>query len=78
MNKIFNYLYELLQQFFPGNVIENVKNIKLFYYKKLTMDKQLESLERIKSIIHPKSLSRDAHANRRINMENCWPVVKEI
>lgn len=35
------------------------------------MDKQLESLERIKSIIHPKSLSRDAHANRRINMENC-------
>lgn len=40
MNKIFNYLYELLQQFFPGNVIENVKNIKLFYYKKLTMDKQ--------------------------------------
>lgn len=74
MNKIFNYLYELLQQFFP----ENVKNIKLFYYKKLTMDKQLESLERIKSIIHPKSLSRDAHANRGINMENCWPVVKEI
>lgn len=67
MNKIFNYLYELLQQFFP----ENVKNIKLFYYKKLTMDKQLESLERIKSIIHPKSLSRDAHANRGINMENC-------
>lgn len=35
MNKIFNYLYELLQQFFPGNVIENVKNIKLFYYKKI-------------------------------------------